>query len=160
MKPWSNRWTARLWMASAGLLSGPLFALALVMFAAPLPNYRHAEHPPAVLGAIGYPGSVAWNMIGYMLVGVLAALALQALYHRLRAERAGAVARVGATLMLLSALAFVAQGFFPLDINQPIDFGPSRRHIAVWNLWWLAAIAGLLVTGAGVRGMRGWRSLL
>jgi hypothetical membrane protein len=147
-------------MALAGLVAGPLFALALAWFAAPLPNYRHADHPPALLGALGYPGAVAWNVVGDGLVGMLALLGTQALYLALRDAAAGRMARIGATLALLAALAFIAQGVFPLDINQAIDVGPSRRHVAVWNLWWIAAAAGALFTAVGVRRLRGWRTLL
>lgn len=147
-------------MAIAGLLTGPIFGAALVAFASPLPNYRHADHPPAVLGALGYPGSMAWNVTGYMLVGVLAALASQGLYRALRTDAAGALARIGATVLLLSAVAFAAQGIFPLDLQQPIDIGPSRIHVAVWNLWWLAGVAGMLLTGMGTRKLNGWCSLL
>ena len=147
-------------MALAGLVAGPLFALALAWVAAPLPNYRHADHPPALLGALGYPGAIAWNLVGYGLVGMLALLATQALYLALRNAAAGRMARIGATLALLAALAFIAQGIFPLDINQAIDVGPSRRHVAVWNLWWIAAVAGALITAYGVCRLQGWRSLL
>jgi hypothetical protein len=147
-------------MALAGLVAGPLFALALAWFAAPLPNYRHADHPPALLGALGYPGALAWNVVGDGLVGMLALLGTQALYLALRDAAAGRMARIGATLALLAALAFIAQGVFPLDINQAIDVGPSRRHVAVWNLWWIAAAAGALFTAFGVRRLQGWRTLL
>jgi hypothetical protein len=148
------------WLASGGLVAGPLFALALAWFAAPLPNYRHADHPPALLGALGYPGATAWNVVGYGLVGMLALLATQALYLALRDAAAGRTARVGATLALLAALAFTAQGIFPLDIGQAIDVGPSRRHVAAWNLWWIAATSGALLTAFGVRRLQGWRTLL
>ena len=147
-------------MALAGLVAGPLFALVLVWFAAPLPNYRHADHPPALLGALGYSGAVAWNVVGYGLVGMLALLATQALYMALRNAAAGRMARIGATLALLAALAFTAQGIFPLDIGQAIDVGPSRRHVAVWNLWWIAVVTGALITAYGVRRLQGWRTLL
>lgn len=146
--------------ASAGIACGPLFAVALVLFAMPLPGYRHAAHPPALLGAIGYPGSLAWNGIAYGLVGVLALLATHGLYQALRAAGGGTGARIGATLAMLSALAFIAQGVFPLDLGQPIDIGPSRRHIAAWNAWWIAASAGALLVAQGVRVLRGWRTLL
>jgi hypothetical membrane protein len=148
------------WLASGGLVAGALFALALAWFAAPLPNYRHADHPPALLGALGYPGATAWNVVGYGLVGMLALLATQALYLALRDAAAGRTARVGATLALLAALAFTAQGIFPLDISQAIDVGPSRRHVAAWNLWWIAATSGALLTAFGVRRLQGWRTLL
>jgi hypothetical protein len=125
-----------------------------------LPNYRHADHPPALRGAIGYPGAIAWNLVGYGLAGMLALLATQALYLALRNAAAGRLARIGATLALLAALAFIAQGIYPLDIDQAIDAGPSRRHVAVWNRWWIAAATGALLTAFGVRRLQGWRTLL
>ena len=147
-------------LAWAGLLCGPLFAVALVLFALPWPDYRHAEHPPAVLGALGYAGSLAWNLIGYGLVGVLALLAAHGLYLALRDAKAGPAARIGATLAMLAALAFIAQGVFPLDLTRAIDVGSSRRHVAVWNLWWIAAVAAALAIAFGVRALRGWRTLV
>src|SRR5678815_4504099 len=81
-------------------------------------------------------------------------------YTALRNAAAGRLARIGATLALLAALAFIAHGVFPLDINQSIDVGPSRRHVAVWNVWWIAAVTGALTTACGVRRLQGWRSLL
>ena len=147
-------------LAWAGLLCGPLFAVALVLFALPWPDYRHAEHPPAVLGALGCAGSLAWNLIGYGLVGVLALLAAHGLYLALRDAKAGPAARIGATLAMLAALAFIAQGVFPLDLTRAIDVGSSRRHVAVWNLWWIAAVAAALAIAFGVRALRGWRTLV
>ena len=148
------------WMALPGLVAGPWFAFWLGYLAAPLPNFRHSRHPPALLGAIGYPGATAWNVLGFIVTGVLAAMATQMLYRSLRRAGAGATARIGATVMLLSALAFAMQGVFPLDIDQPMDEGPSRIHITVWNLWWMAAAAGALLVGIGVRSLPRWRSLL
>jgi hypothetical protein len=147
-------------LAWAGVLCGPLFAVALVLFALPWPDYRHADHPPAVLGALGYAGSLAWNVIGYGLVGALALLAAHGLYLALREAKAGSAARIGATLAILAALAFIAQGVFPLDLPRAIDVGSSRRHVAVWNLWWIAAVAAALAIAFGVRALRGWRTLV
>src|SRR3546814_9922281 len=60
------------------------------------------------------PHALAFNALGFVLPGVLAALVA----WRLRASLdAGApwAARIGAWLALLSALAFAAQGLLPLD---------------------------------------------
>ena len=156
----AKRGTVATWTAVAGLLAGPLFACALVGFAAALPGYRHALHAPALLGATGIPGAAAWNLVGFGLAGALAACALHGLYRALREDGAGPVGRIGATLLVFSALAFAAQGLFPLDLSRPLDAGPGRLHVAAWTLWWIAACAGLLVLAPGVAPLTRWRSLL
>ncbi|NUS39375.1 MAG: DUF998 domain-containing protein [Lysobacter sp.] len=141
-------------LAAAGLLAGPWFAVALLAFAARVPGYRHALHPPALLGATGMPDAMAWNVLGFVVPGLLAALALQALHGALRAAGAGRVARVGATVLLLSALAFAAQGLLPLQLGQALDTGAARLHVALWMAWWLAAMAGFALLAAGMRRRR------
>ena len=145
--------------AACGLAAGPVFALAMLWFATLWPNYEHALYPPALLGSLHGPGATGWNLIGYGLVGTLCLLATLAHYQALRAAGGGRLARIGVTLATLAAIAFIAQGVFPLDIDQPLDVGPSRRHIAAWNLWWIAAVAAMLLTALGTRGLRGWRTL-
>ncbi|HSR64567.1 MAG TPA: DUF998 domain-containing protein [Xanthomonadaceae bacterium] len=140
--------------AIAGLFAGPWFAVALLVFAARVPEYRHALHPPALLGATGMPDALAWNLLGFVVPGLLAAVALQALHGALRAARANFVARIGATVLLLSALAFVAQGLLPLRLGQALDAGPARMHVVAWMLWWLAALAGFALLAAGLRRQR------
>ena len=135
----------------AGLLAGPCFAIALLVFAARVPEYRHASHPPALLGAPGMPDAFAWNLLGFLVPGVLAGFALQGVHGALRLAGAGAVARIGATVLLLSALAFAAQGLLPLRLGQAVDAGPARWHVLMWMTWWLAALAGFMLLAAGLR---------
>ncbi|MGN6512919.1 MAG: DUF998 domain-containing protein [Lysobacteraceae bacterium] len=138
------------WPMLAGLFAGPWFAIALLAFAAGVPDYRHALHPPALLGAAGMPDAFAWNLLGFVVPGLLAALALQGLHGALRARGAGAVARIGANLLLLSALAFAAQGLLPLRLGQAVDAGSARWHVVAWMAWWLAALAGFAALAAGL----------
>jgi len=143
--PFSHRRAAAL----AGLLAGPWFALALLAFGARAPGYDQTLHPPALLGATGMPDADAWNLAGFVVPGLLAAFALQGVHRALRARDAGLVARVGATLLLLSAIAFATQGVFPLQLGRAIDVGTARLHIAAWTVWWLAAAAGFVVLAVG-----------
>lgn len=144
-----NPFSFRRAAALAGLLAGPWFAVALVFFAARMPEYDHTLHPPALLGAAGMPDARAWNLLGFLLPGLLATFALQGLHRVLRGRGAGLVARVGMTMLLLSALAFAAQALVPLQLGRAVDAGSARLHIAAWTLWWLAAIAGFLALAAG-----------
>jgi hypothetical protein len=141
--------SGRRWAALIGPLSGLWFAGALAFFAARVPGYAHAMHPPALLGASGMPDAFAWNLFGFVVPGTLAAVALHGVYAALRAGGAGGLARVGATLLLLSALAFGAQGLVPLRLGQALDAGLARIHIVLWMLWWLAASAGFVASALG-----------
>ena len=141
--------SGRRWTVFAGLFAGPWFAVALLFFAARVPGYVHAVHPPALLGAGGMPDAFAWNLLGFVIPGLLAAVALHGVYATLRAAGAGGVARVGATLLLLSAIAFAVQGLVSLQLGQAVDAGSARMHIAVWMLWWLAASTGLITFAMG-----------
>ena len=145
----AHRLSFRRAAALAGLLAGPWFAVALWVFGARVPGYAHAVHAPALLGAAGMPDARGWNLLGFLAPGLLAAIAFQGLRRVLRDRGAGLVARVGITLLLLSAIAFAAQGLAPLQLGRAVDLGTARLHIATWTLWWLAAIAGFFVLAAG-----------
>lgn len=137
--------------AIAGLLAGPWFVVALLAFAARVPEYRHALHPPSLLGASGMPDALAWNLLGFVVPGLLAAITLQALHGALRQAGEGGLARIGATVLLLSALAFAAQGLLPLQLGRALDAGPARWHVVMWMAWWLAALAGFALLAVGLR---------
>jgi hypothetical protein len=133
----------------AGLLAGPCCAVALVGFALRVPGYHHLLHPPALLGAAGMPDAFAWNLLGFILPGLLAAVGLQGVHRALRRRGVGFMARLGATLLLLSTVAFAGQGLVSLQLGQAVDAGSARLHVALWMLWWLAALAGFVVLALG-----------
>src|SRR3546814_11255366 len=98
------------------------------------------------------PHALAFNVLGFVLPGVLAALVA----WRLRAsldDGAPWAARIGAWLALLSALAFAAQGLLPLD-PRDLAADASRMHATMWTLWWVALLpaAVLLAFGSPARG--------
>lgn len=133
----------------AGLVAGPWFAIVLAALGARVPEYRHALHPVALLGATGMPGAGLWNVLGFLVPGLLATVALQALHGALRDAGAGFVARVGITLLMLSTLGFAAQGLLPMQLGRAVDAGPARLHVMAWTLWWLSALAGFALLAAG-----------
>lgn len=125
---------------------------ACIVFGLISPDFGHLRHPVALLGAIGEPNALAFNLLGFVAPG----LALAWLAWRWRSQQAadGWRARIGLQLLLLSALAFVAQGLLPLD---PTDLlaPASRAHAVAWSAWWLAFVAGGLLVGAGHAGRTG-----
>lgn len=134
-----------------GSLAALSFALAVVGFGTSPSGYSHARHPVSLLGAIGVPHAQAFNLLGFLLPGLLAVLAGLELRRRMPAS-AGWSARVGAQLIALSALAFAAQGLFPLD---PTDlYAPGARlHATAWMLWWIAFVPGALLLAYGLRSL-------
>ena len=130
------------WLATAAALAGAIgFGLALE-------GYSHAVHPLGLLGARGLPHARAFNLVGFVVPGLL--LAGAGLGLRARMDAAGWPLRIGATLAVLSALAFAAQGVFPLD-PEHLDSGDSRYHAAAWTLWWVSFVPGAALLASGVR---------
>lgn len=146
MKPIFARFTRH-----AGLLAAFSFGIAVAGFGAVLDGYSQAQHPIALLGARGVPHALAFNLLGFVLPGVLTLLVGLELRRRLPAT-AGWSARIGAQLVVLSTLAFAAQGLLPLD---PLDlYAPSTRlHATAWMLWWIAFVPGALLLAYGLRSL-------
>jgi len=140
----------------AGWLAALCGVLAVLGFGAALEGYSQAQHPLALLGARGLPRALAFNLTGFVIPGLLAAAAAMALRARLPGD-AGWSARIGARLLLLSALAFAAQGLLPLDPGD-LDGPISQWHATAWTLWWIAAGAGALSIAAGLLRRPGWRT--
>ncbi|ALN64021.1 putative membrane protein [Lysobacter antibioticus] len=130
---------------------------ALLGFGAALEGYSHRLHPPGLLGADGIAHAAAFNLLGFMVPGLLLAVVAWRLRERLRS--AGAMARIGAWLWCLSALAWAAQGGLALD-STDLDAPASRLHATAWMLWWLAFVAGAALLAIGARGLQAWRGLI
>ena len=142
-------------------LAGPaavlVFVAALVGFGLALSGYSQLAHPVAVLGAKGVPNALGFNLLGFVLAGVLAAVVALDLRRRLPGD-AGWTLRVGAQLALLSALGFAAMGLLPLD-PEDLDNPASSLHATAWMLWWVAFVPGALMIALGLRGRAPWRTL-
>jgi hypothetical membrane protein len=119
-------------------------------------GYSQALHPVALLGARGMPHALAFNLVGLVLPGLLVALAAYWVRQRLPAD-ANWSARIGAWMLLVSALAFAAQGLLPLDPSD-LDAPGSRRHAVAWMLWWIAFVPGTLLLAMGMLRVRGRRA--
>ncbi len=138
-----------------GIAAAIVFTLALAGFGLALPGYSHVWHPVAVLGAKGVPHALGFNLLGFMLTGVLAAAVALDLRRRLPAD-AGWPARVGAQFLLLSALGFIGLGVLPLDPDD-LHNDASSLHATAWLLWWVAFVPGAALFALGMRGRSGWR---
>ncbi len=124
------------WAAIAALL---LFGASVWGFGAALPGYSQTLHPVSLLGATGVRHALAFNLLAYVLPGLVAALVAIDLRARLPAG-AGWWSRLGTQLLLLSALGMIAMGLLPLD-PQDLESASSRLHGTAW-MGWLIAFAG------------------
>lgn len=134
-----------------------LCAGAAIGYAPLLDGYEHALHPLALLGAKGVPRAAGFNLLAFVAPGLLVA----GLAWRLRtwlSDSARWSARVGAEALLLSAIAFAAQGVLPLDPEE-LDGRASRLHAAEWMLWWIAFAVGGVLLAVGLRGKTAQRRL-
>lgn len=138
--------------AVIGLL---VFIGAALAFGFALEGYSQ-QHLLDVLGAKGMPRATAFNLIALVLPGALAVIAALQLRTRLPEGRGWPV-RIGAQLVLLSALGLMAFGLLPVD---PLDLhnDASGYHATAWMLWWVAFVAGGLMLGWGLRGASAWRA--
>ncbi len=132
-----------------------MFVAAAMICGALLDGYSHREHPLGLLGAVGVPRALAFNVFAFVLPGLAVAVVFWTMRSALSAT-AGWRARIGTQLAVLSALAFAAQGLLPLD---PDNLGGQANalHALAWTVWWIAfaAAGGLLASGVLSRGF-GW----
>jgi hypothetical membrane protein len=115
-------------------------------------GFSHRNQPLALLGAAGMSGGLMFNLLAFVLAGLLAAVALWPLRDALPNDARWS-ARIGTQLILLSALAFAAQGLLPID-RDDLDSLTSGLHGMVWTLWWLAFSAGNAAMVWGLRMVR------
>lgn len=138
-------------------IAATLCCLAAVPgFGAALDGYSQAHHPLGLLGGKGIPNALAFNLFGFVIPGVLAAIAISILRTSLPADT-GWPMRIGMQLLTLSAIGFAAQGMAPLD-PADIDAPGNRYHAVAWMLWWIAFFSGALVMAWSIRRNPQWRT--
>ena len=136
------------WLDHAGWIAALLFVVAVTGFGAALEGYSQLRFPVALLGAKGFPNALAFNLLAFVLPGMLAGAVAMLLRRRLPAG-AGWSLRIGAQLAFLSALAFIAMGLLPLD-PRDLENESSRLHGTAWVLWTVAFVPAAVLLGAGL----------
>ena len=138
----------KLLLDHAGWIATVLFLVAVSGFGAALEGYSQLQMPVALLGAKGFPHALAFNLSAFVIPGMLAGVVAMALRHRLPTAASWSL-RIGAQLVFLSALAFIAMGLLPLDPND-LESDSSRLHGTAWMLWTVAFVPGAALLGAGL----------
>jgi hypothetical membrane protein len=141
-----------------GWVAAVLFVLALLLLAAATPGYRHAQHAVGFLGMHGAAHAAWWNLCGALLPGALLVAFTLALRVPLAASGAGSASRIGAWLLLLSALAFTGSGVFAFDPRAPGGLA-TQLHVAMLTLVLLGFLPGALLLGLDAGRRPGWHAL-
>ncbi|MCY7355733.1 MAG: DUF998 domain-containing protein [Lysobacter sp.] len=138
-------------------IAASLVCLAAVLgFGSVLDGYSQVYHPLGLLGGKEIPNALAFNLFGFVIPGGLAAIAISSLRASLPSA-AGWSMRIGVQLLVLSAIAFAAQGLVSID---PADLGApgNRYHAVAWTLWWIAFVSGALLLAWSIRRYPQWRT--
>lgn len=140
-----------------GAAGAVLFLASVLGFGAVLPGYMPLGHPVALLGATGVPHAVAFDLLGFVLPGLLAVVVALRLLARVPVTAPWTM-RVGGQMLVLSGLAFAAMGVLPLDPTD-IESPASQYHASAWMVWVLAFVPGALMAGFAARRLPGWGRL-
>ena len=136
---------------SSGCLVWPAvasFSAGLLLASVGLPEYSQLLHPVGLRGATGLPYAMAFNLMLFVVPGVLLVISAQELRRRL--PKAGWLARIGIVLVQLSAFAFALQGAMSMDPSD-MDADMSRLHALAWMLWWIAFVPGAVLLAFSAR---------
>ena len=131
--------------SACSLLAAALFWMALVAFGAARPDYSQFTKAVSELGAVGAPHALAWNVLGFIVPGLLLAACGVAIGTVVEGRR-------GALRWLLagSGVAFAGTGVFPavMSYGSPVMHAPSTvGHVVMLllsSVLWLVAIGVLL----------------
>ncbi len=135
--------------ALAGFLAPILFAGAILLFAALRSDYSHLTDAVSELGARGAPNALAWNLVGFVAVGLLIAVLARGMFRATGSW--AALVFVG-----LSGLSFAATGVFPADMAD-LAAPSSRMHILMSLICFAAFVLGAFVLGWRFFRRPGWR---
>lgn len=111
--------------AAAALVFWP----ALFLFAALYPGYSHSTRAISSLGAFGAPHALFWNLLGFVIPGLLLAASGARIALAIDGRKT-----VVFWLLILSALGFAGAGVFPAEMAHgvPIMQSPwTAAHIVM-----------------------------
>jgi hypothetical membrane protein len=138
-----------------------LFWTASLVLGAFRPSYSHVVNTISELGAVGTPHSTAWNVLGFIIPGVLLAIVGATIARAANVERS--LSRTLATVLLtLSGLAVAGQGLMPAEmVNGVADVtsASTRGHFISSLISGAAWAIGALLLVAPMKRNPPWQGL-
>lgn len=142
--------------AAMGMAAFVWFWVALAGFAALRPDYSHAHKAVSELGVIGAPNALAWNLVGFIVPGVLLALCGACLANEVDGGR-----KILWYLLVMAGVGFTLTGIFPAEMNDgdPVMQAPlTMLHVVAVMLSSLFWMLGALLLPWRTRRSSTWSS--
>lgn len=143
------------WIGAAAMLTPIWFALVYALVSATRPEFRHFNQAVSELGSWEAPHRWWWNLLGYVLPGLVVVLLGQALKSRLALQ---GIAAFPCFALSLSGLLMVLSGVFPGDFENRAAPSMQLHSIGAYGsgLCFIVAAFGLSVR---LRKLADWRGL-
>jgi hypothetical membrane protein len=122
------------------------------------PSYSQVTNYISELGAIGAPHAAAWNIVGFIIPGVLLAFAGKAVGNSPRPK--SLASRTAGWLLLLFGISVAGQGLFPAvmkDAQLVVTSWHTTTHLLMSLLSGIAWIVALLLLIVPMRRDPRWR---
>ena len=137
------------WLAICGIAGSVLFVGAFVIFAMLTPGYDHAVNAVSESGTSDARYPLAWNVIGFILVGLLVTAFGWGL-------RSGTPSKLLSVLVIVSGIGFTGLGVFSADPGFRAS-PATTLHFAMVMINYLAFVAGAIVGGIVFRKDALWK---
>jgi hypothetical membrane protein len=144
-----------------GIGAWVLFWAASVALAAFRPSYSHVVNTISELGAVGTPHASAWNVLGFIIPGVLLAITGAAIARAVNPEPSQS-RTLATVLLVLSGLAVAGQGIMPAEMVDgvaDVTSTSTRGHFISSLISGLAWAVGALLLVGHMKRNPDWRSL-
>jgi len=140
-------------LAWCGILAPGVLILASAVFSLLTPNYSHLTNAISELGAEGAPLAVGWNIVGFILVGLLIVAFAWGLHVTIRNQAGVSIVPL---LVGLSGIGWMGLGIFPAEAG----FQPSIRttlHFVMVSVNYLPFIAVAFIFAFRLRSDSYWK---
>lgn len=144
-------------ISSAGIVAAAVFWSALFVFAALRPDYTHFHKAISELGAFGAPQALAWNLLGFIVPGVLLAVCGSGIAMRVDGRRTSLY-----WFLVISGLGFSGTGVFPTvmqDGSPSLDSAWTIGHVLMTFLSGFPWLIASVILALHVRRSPHWQSL-
>lgn len=139
----------------AGPAAAALFLASLLGFSmARTDDYSHGTKAVSELGALGAPWAVSFNVLGFVIPGLLVIVLAAGLVASAQVR----LGRAGPVLLTLSGAAMVVAGVFPVDMADRSSTSSILHHVGavLSGVFWAV---GLFWLGPALRDKAGLQAL-
>ncbi|MBJ6985265.1 DUF998 domain-containing protein [Luteimonas sp. MC1750] len=133
----------------------PLWFLAVyVVMAAMRPDYDHTDRAISELGSLDAPNLWAWNILGYILPGLVVAFLGMGLRREFSPQGRGAV--IGSVAVVAAGLLMALSGAFPANMSDFKSTTTLLHTVGSFGCYVAFLVAGFLLP-ASFRKTSAWR---